>query len=888
MAVSNSYNPSSGLSVASNAANGIFNQLAQTQQLADLERQREWERGQQARDDARRSEIVKQSDKIFAEQEATARANAAKANSENFDAALGAINKNTGQINPTAFTYNGNFISKGGDGSYLYEDSYNDDQIDNSQQSSALDVNAPITRRKNETDAQYAERSAKVKLFRQSAKDEVTLNSAVAAEKAAGLEEMLSKQSNYMDPKSLLTAITSDLERKGYTANEANSAAKRHVDAIFPTLPMDVVQAKIDSISNEPLFNPSVYAALLKSNTNDGAKNTDGSTGGGSGQPGNFGERLRQEQFNSTSDNELQDLFKTLGVTADTPTFTGGVVDFFENNDVSKSEIHELMLYSDDLGIPRSYMNQVLRAKVANGELIEGEEFSGGDTRGALLKMAAETAERQGMMKRPGVSGAQSANNAHLDTREPYVAARDQYDAQVDALLGATQPQQSKTSRYTDSFIGNRGTGIARTGLDTRPGDISKGLSLLQERADAEAAGASAGENPGGDSLLGGRGSEVGTVFDEVKALENMGVKSHTELQQLENLYKVYMQNSRGEVTPEIAAITQRMNEIRTALSDQDNNVLRAQENQYKQDISGVSKDALLSSILTGETGGFASDTPAFKPLNGSITEELALENIDESTARYAVMPKSQLDTQLQYFTRMNTEAGNIEVEKIKSVMAQRGNGDSVYSATGMAGPDKILTPFTGLSEFTANRPIDGPVDTQLSEKIVNEYRGKSNSELDRIKQQALRGLQKPGLLGMDEKVLRARIDAINSLQNTGSPSGSVQTPTVPPTSPAGDKLLSPMEQQPPQPTTAPNTSRLLPPATVQEKPNLNDRADAAFDALDATPRDQGEGVQLGRILAKEFPKASPDFLAAAIAEAWELGIRNQKGLIAYIKSKIA
>ena len=885
MAVSNSYNPSSGLSVASNAANGIFNQLAQTQQLADLERQREWERGKQARDDARRSEIVKQSDKIFAEQEAMARANAADKNSKAFDKEL-TLN-GSGNLLESAYKYNGNLMSKNDAGNYVY-DGYGDDQIDNSQQSSALDVNAPITRRKNETDAQYAERSAKVKLFRQSAKDEVTLNSAVAAEKDAGLKEMLAKQSNYMDPRSLLTAITSDLERKGYTATEANSAAKRHVDAIFPTLPMDVVQAKIDALGKDPLLEASVYNKLLEVNGGNGSKSTNGATDGGSGQPETFAQKLAAEKFNSTSDNELQEFFASTGITEDTPTWSDKITDWGRNN-VTKSDIHKMMLYSDDAGIPRSIMANILRANIADGQLIEGKQFASEETRNNLLKMAAETAERQGLLKTPGdsgVSGAQSANNAHLDTRETYVAARNQYDAQVDALLGLTQPTQSDPQSYART--GDRGTGISRNKLDTRPGDISKGLSLLQERADAEAAGASAGENPGGDSLLGGRGSEVGTVFDEVKALENMGVKSHTELQQLENLYKVYMQNSRGEVTPEITAITQRMNEIRTALSDQDNNVLRAQENQYKQDISGVSKDALLSSILTGETGGFASDTPAFKPLNGSITEELALENIDESTARYAVMPKSQLDTQLQYFTRMNTEAGNIEVEKIKSVMAQRGNGDSVYSATGMAGPDKILTPFTGLSEFTANRPIDGPVDTQLSEKIVNEYRGKSNSELDRIKQQALRGLQKPGLLGMDEKVLRARIDAINSLQNTGSPSGSVQTPTVPPTSPAGDKLLSPMEQQPPQPTTAPNTSRLLPPATVQEKPNLNDRADAAFDALDATPRDQGEGVQLGRILAKEFPKASPDFLAAAIAEAWELGIRNQKGLIAYIKSKIA
>ena len=105
--LSGSMNPSSALGVAANASGNMFTQLTQAQQIADIEREREWRRNELKRADARRSEIAGQADKLFNEEDLAAQA---RINAMGSDALLSEIGQGNWQVgeNPGMLLYSNN------------------------------------------------------------------------------------------------------------------------------------------------------------------------------------------------------------------------------------------------------------------------------------------------------------------------------------------------------------------------------------------------------------------------------------------------------------------------------------------------------------------------------------------------------------------------------------------------------------------------------------------------------------------------------------------------------------------------------------------------------------------------------------------------------------
>ena len=291
--LSGSMNPSSALGVAANASGNMFTQLTQAQQIADIEREREWRRNELKRADARRSEIAGQADKLFNEEDLAAQA---RINAMGSDALLSEIGQGNWQVgeNPGMLLYSNNDNLQAG----FRDRGERETAADyiKAQRAAAFapgtDFSDGITefrgRGERETAEDYLKAmrgpAAAERLAKQTARDSRIMDSRTATDEilagkkdeilARGREKLLSDKRLYLDGNAIEGRMRDTMTNMGYTDQEIQDSINPKLDPIFgrndPTLAAEQIKGINDQKSPMETF-VGDYLRASKGGTGSGA-----------------------------------------------------------------------------------------------------------------------------------------------------------------------------------------------------------------------------------------------------------------------------------------------------------------------------------------------------------------------------------------------------------------------------------------------------------------------------------------------------------------------------------------------------------------------------------------------------------------------------------------
>jgi len=268
--LSGSMNPSSALGVAANASGNMFTQLTQAQQIADIEREREWRRNELKRADARRSEIAGQADKLFNEEDLAAQA---RINAMGSDALLSEIGQGNWQVgeNPGMLLYSNNDNLQAG----FRDRGERETAADyiKAQRAAAFapgtDFSDGITefrgRGERETAEDYLKAmrgpAAAERLAKQTARDSRIMDSRTATDEilagkkdeilSKGREKLLSNKGLYLDGNAIEGRMRDTMTNMGYTDAEIQSAINPKLDPIFGRNDPVSVAAQMKALSEQ-------------------------------------------------------------------------------------------------------------------------------------------------------------------------------------------------------------------------------------------------------------------------------------------------------------------------------------------------------------------------------------------------------------------------------------------------------------------------------------------------------------------------------------------------------------------------------------------------------------------------------------------------------------